>query len=210
MNDFLKEREEVAYFMRRLYQQKLTTTSGGNVSLRIDDKNILITPSQLDKARLKADQIGIVDIERNNKTPHLKLSMETGMHLAVFKARKDAKAIVHAHPVAASTFAVCNKEINCKLMGEARYVLGNPRKAKYALMGTEKLAEVIAETAKITNVILLENHGILAIGKNLLEAFDRLEVLEAAAKTTLITEILGSKNELNPSQLKEIDALLGD
>ncbi|MCF8227574.1 MAG: class II aldolase/adducin family protein [Bacteroidales bacterium] len=208
MNNFLSEREEVAYFMRRLYQQKLTTTSGGNVSLRINDENILITPSQLDKGRMQAGQIGIIDLEGNNKTPRLKISMESRMHLSIYKIRKDIKAIVHAHPVIASAFSVMDKEINCRMMGEARYVLGEPQKTRYALMGTQELAGIVAEAAITTNVILLENHGILTVGTKLLEAFDRLEVLEAAAKTTLITEIMGSRKELTSEQIRAIDDLI--
>ncbi len=70
--EYFKEREEVAYFMRRLYQQKkLTTTSGGNISFRLDEDNILITPSQLDKGRLSAVQIGLVSMDGENKTPEL-------------------------------------------------------------------------------------------------------------------------------------------
>ncbi|MDZ7742122.1 MAG: class II aldolase/adducin family protein [Bacteroidota bacterium] len=208
MNDYLTEREEVAYFMRRLYQQKLTTTSGGNVSMKMNMGTLLITPSQLDKGRMVAAQIGILDMSGNNKTPSLKLSMESGMHLAVYKKRPDVKAIVHAHPVIASSFAVCNKNINCRLMGEARYVLGEPVKAGYALMGTKELAAIVAHASLRSNVILLENHGILTMGKNLLEAFDRLEVLEAAAKTTLITELLGDKKELTDDQIRAIDDMI--
>jgi L-fuculose-phosphate aldolase len=206
--DYFKEREEVAYFMRRLYQQKLTTTSGGNISFRLDEDNALITPSQLDKGRLSAVQIGLVGLDGENKTPELPLSMETGMHLAIYKCRPDIKAIVHAHPVVASSFAATDRDINCNLMGESRFVLGKPIKAKYALMGTPQLAEVVAEACLKTNVVLLENHGILAVGKTLLQAFDRLEVLEAAAKTSLIIELLGNKHELDKDQLREIDEMI--
>ncbi len=207
MNDYLREREEVAYFMRRLYQQKLTTTSGGNLSMKMNDDTILITPSQIDKGRVEGTQIGIIDNSGNNKTPSLKLSMESGMHLAVYKKRPDAKAIVHAHPVIASSFAVSNKKINCRLMGEARYVLGEPVKAQYALMGTIELARIAADASLQSNVILLENHGILTIGHSLLQAFDRLEVLEAAAKTTLLAELMGGGKELSADQIRAIDKM---
>ncbi len=202
-----KEKKEVAFFMRRLYEKGLTTCSGGNVS-QIIESVIVITPSQIDKAYIEANQIAEIDINGNNLSPHLKPSMETAMHIEVYKARPDVKAIVHAHPITATAFATTNKEINCRLTGETRAIIGIPANAPYALMGTQTLAQKVAETA-ITgaNVILMENHGIICFGENLLMAFDRLEVLEAAAKATLITHLLGDKKEIPQQDLSEIDKL---
>ncbi len=206
--NFQSERKEVAYFMRRLYEQKLTTCSGGNISFRVDEKNVLITPSQLDKARLTPEQIGIVTVDGENRTPELKPSMETGMHLSIYKKRPDIKAVVHAHPSCATSFSATNKKINCKLNGEARFVIGDPVYAKYALMGSEKLAEIVSEATLNGNVVLMKNHGVLTVGKTLLEAFDRLEIFEASAKITLITGLLGERKELSADELKAIDGLL--
>ncbi len=204
--DFLKEREEVAYFMRRLYDQNLTTTSGGNVSLRVGDK-VFITPSQLDKGRIKPEEIGEITLEGKNLTPHLKISMESKMHLAIYNQRSDVKAIVHAHPVYATSFAIAGKEIKTNLAGEAWAIIGKTVFAPYALMGSQNLADNVGKAALTGNCILMENHGILTVGENLLQAFDRLEVLEAAAKMNLITQLLGNRRELSPEELKEISSL---
>lgn len=204
---FKEQREEVAYFMRRLYTQQLTTTSGGNVSMKVDDGHILITPSQLDKARLTAEQIGIVSPDGTNKTPELKFSMESGMHLSLYRQRNDIKAIIHAHPVFGTSFAVMNKEVNCRLMGESRAVIGSPVVAPYALMGTKNLAWKVADAAKKSNVVLLKNHGVLTVGENLLQAFDRIEVLEVAAKVTLITNLMNDCNEISEEDIQDIDQL---
>jgi len=201
-------KKEVAYFMRRLYNKNLTTTSGGNISLRLDENRLLITPSALDKGRMKSNQIGLLTMRGENKTIPLKPSIESGMHIALYNKRPDIKAIVHAHPPVASSFTALRKSINCTLTAEARAILGTPKTAPYALMGTALLADIVAESAAGTNVILLENHGIICLGLTLLAAFDRMEVLEAAAKMTLITELLKGKKELNPNQLREIDDLL--
>jgi L-fuculose-phosphate aldolase len=207
--DILNEnRKEVAYFMRRLYSKNLTTTSGGNISFRLDDNRLLITPSATDKGRMKSDQISVLRMTGENQTSLLKPSIETGMHIAIYHKRPDIKAIVHAHPPVASGFTALHRNINCTLTAEARAILGIPRIAPYALMGTSLLADLVAENAVDTNVILLENHGIICLGPTLLAAFDRMEVLEAAAKMTLITELLKEKRELNPDQLREIDDLL--
>ena len=201
-------KKEVAYFMRRLYNKNLTTTSGGNISFRLDDNRLLITPSATDKGRMKSDQIAVLTMKGKNQTTVLKPSIETGMHIAVYQKRPDIKAIVHAHPPVASAFTALQRSINCTLTSEARAILGVPGMAPYALMGTPLLADLVAEKAIGTDVILLENHGIICLGQTLLAAFDRMEVLEAAAKMTLITELLKEKKELNPRQLREIDDLL--
>lgn len=203
--NFQTEKSEVAYFMRRLYEQKLTTCSGGNISFKIDDDNILITPSQLDKARLSSEHIGVMSLEGKNKTPELKPTMESGMHLSIYKSRPEVKAIVHAHPAYATAFSATDKKVNCKLNGEASFVIGKAAYAKYALMGSEKLAGIVSKATMNSDVVVMKNHGILAVGETLLQAFDRLEVFEASAKITLITKLLGGSNELSSDDLKVID-----
>jgi len=218
-------RKDVARFMRRLYDRGLTTASGGNISVRID-KGIFITPSLLDKGLIKGKQVGRLAYNGKNLTPELRPSIESAMHLAIYKKRPDVNAIVHAHPPVATSFTAMRKKINCTLIAEARAILGTPVLAPYALMGTEELAAAAAAAAvgadprvgPLTNahvgpinpnVILLENHGIVCLGKDLLTAFDRMEVLEAAAKMTLITHWMEDKKPLNKKQLREIDHLMG-
>jgi L-fuculose-phosphate aldolase len=203
--EFKRERKNVAFFMRRLYEQKLTTTSGGNVSQRIDNF-VLITSSQTDKAIIDEDQIGIISMTGKNLSD-LKLSMESKMHLAIYNNRSDVKAIVHAHPVFATSFAIAGKDIKTNLAGEARAILGKPVVASYALMGSQDLANTVAEVSLNGNVILMENHGILTLGENLLQAYDRMEVLDAAAKMTFITSFMGGGKELTEEELKAIDKL---
>ena len=201
-------RKEVAFFMRRLYTRGLTTASGGNISVRLR-KGILITPSALDKGLIRGKQVGMITFDGRNMTPALKPSMESALHLAIYRSRSDVNAIVHAHPPIATSFTAMRKAIDCTLIAEARAVLGTPVLAPYALMGTEALAAA-AETGSAgkTNVILLENHGIVCLGKDLLMAFDRMEVLEVAAKMTLITSLMGGGIPLNKKQLEEIDKLV--
>jgi len=219
-----KIRKEVARFMRRLYDRGLTTASGGNISVRLE-QGIIITPSALDKGLIRSKQVGILNHEGKNLTRELKPSIESAMHLAIYKKRPDVNAIVHAHPPTATSFTALRKEINCTLIAEARAILGIPVMAPYALMGTQDLA-VAAATAAVgssrdlthesgqqpaavyPNVILLENHGIVCLGKDLLTAFDRMEVLEAAAKMTLITSLMGDVRPLSGEQLKEIDLIV--
>lgn len=201
----LAQREELAYFMRRLYEQGLTTCSGGNLSMKLETGHILITPSALDKGRITADQIGMLSEDGENLTPQLKTSIETDMHISVYKARQDVRAVVHAHPVTATSFTAMKSTLLTTLTAEAYAVLGIPVVAPYALMGTKKLASIVAEAVKGSNIVLMENHGILTTGPTILKAFDRLEVLEAAAKMTLYIHIMGSPSPINGERLEELD-----
>jgi L-fuculose-phosphate aldolase len=203
---YFSEQKEVALFMRRLYAQKLTTTSGGNVSMR-KEEIVFITSSQTDKANIHASQVGLITMAGKILSENLKISMESKMHLAVYAKRPDVIAIVHAHPVFATSFTIAGKEIKTNLSGEARAVLGVTVSAPYSLMGSEGLADQVAKACSRGNVILMENHGVLTVGDNLLQAYDRMEVIEAAAKMTFITSFLGGGKELTDSELKAIDQL---
>jgi L-fuculose-phosphate aldolase len=198
---FEQERKEIAYFMRRLYKMGLTTTSGGNISMRCDN-HVLMTPSALDKGRTKAKQIAILTLDGKNLTPELKPTIEQDMHLEIYRRNSQVKTIVHAHPVTATAFACTNRDISTNIMAELYAILGVPARARYATMGTAELAENVAEAASKSKVVLMDNHGVLATGKTLLQAFDRIEVLENAAKITLITELLKNPRSLPVAELK--------
>ena len=204
---YKSERKDVAHFMRRLYKHSLTTTSGGNISMRLTDDLILITPSATDKGRMKWKEVGIMTIFGENLTPDLKLSIETAMHLAIYKKKKEVLAIVHAHPVFASLFTAIKAKINTNLTAEARAILGDPLLVRYALMGSTALADVAAENVMNSDILLLENHGILTTGSTLLQAFDKIEVLENAAKMTLMTEMTGKKRPLDKARILELERL---
>lgn len=206
-----EERTETAYYMRRLYERHLTTCSGGNLSRRAGDEHFVVTASSIDKARLQAEHIAVVTEDGENLTPELKTSIETAMHLAVFKNRPDVGAVVHAHPVHASVFAATDKRIRTDMIAEARYMLGEPVMAPYALMGTIDLADIVGETFRNPEikVVLLENHGIITVGNNLHQAYDRIEVLEAAAHMTILGSQLGNVKYLTPERRQAIDALHG-
>jgi L-fuculose-phosphate aldolase len=206
MIELLKDRERVAAIMRRLYANGLTTASGGNVSMRVGDR-VLITPSQIDKAGIAAEQVGVLTAEGRSISSRIKKSMETGMHLAIYGKRQDIRAIVHAHPVFATSFAAAGKTVRTNLAGESRAILKEPMLAPYALMGSPELAEAVSNAACQSNVILMQNHGIITLGENLFQAYDRMEVLEAAAKMNLITDMLGGAIELDKGQLRQIDDL---
>jgi len=206
---FKKERDETAKYMRRLYDRGLTTCSGGNISCRPVDDRVLITASSIDKAYLRTEDIAVLSFEGKSLTPELKTSIETQMHLAIYKNRPDVLAVVHAHPTHASLFTASDKKIKTDILAEARFMLGEPAFAPYALMGTESLAEIIGQTFSddSVSVVLMENHGVITIGRTLHQAYDRMEVLEAAARMTILGELLGDVKTLSDERRAAIDGM---
>lgn len=201
------ERKDVARFMRRLYKHGLTTTSGGNISLRISDNLIAITPSATDKGSMRWKEVGLLTMKGENLTSDLKPSIESEMHLSIYRKKKEVGAIIHAHPTFATAFTAMKNKINISLTAEACAILGEPVFVPYALMGTKKLAELVARYIDNSDILLLENHGALTVGTNLLQAFDKIEVLENAARMTLIIDFAGNRKSLSKERIIEIEKL---
>jgi L-fuculose-phosphate aldolase len=146
-----------------------------------------------------------MDISGKNLTPELKPSIECEMHLSIYKKKNEIKAIIHAHPVCASSFTAMHFQIRTDLTAEARAILGDPVLVPYELMGTINLASRAAEYIQKSDILLLENHGILTTGSNLLQAFDKIEVLENAARMTIIVEMTMKESPLTTERIQEID-----
>ena len=192
--EYLNEKAMVAEAMARCYAKGLTTTTGGNISLRVGGV-MLITPSGKDKSSLKSEDIAEVDIATGiNLTPEKKLSIETEMHRLIYVKREDAVSVVHSHPVYCCLFSASEEEIDTSLIAESWYLLDKVKKVPYALMGTRELAERVSDYAKEGyNALLLENHGALSVGKSTINAFDRLECMEQAAHLTVLSRLIRTK-----------------
>lgn len=176
-NDYCNE---VAYFTRRLYRQKLTTSLGGNISLRANN-HVYITPSQVDKARLTSQDIIVMDLNGAIVKANHNPSMETAMHLSVYSKRSDVNAIIHAHSFWASLPAVSNLQLVNNISDESYFTIKHIAFCDYKTMGTHDLANEATSKIQNANALILKNHGVLTIGKTLTEAFERLEVLENMA-----------------------------
>lgn len=180
--------------MTRLYNTRLTTTSGGNISLRISDKLWCITPSGLDKSCLKPSDIAILTMDGENLTPDLPLSIESEMHRRLLVSRPDINAVVHAHPCWSTLFSTFDDlKINTALIAESFFLLGDPAIVPYRRMGSQELADEVSRSLAHNNIGILENHGVITVATTLVKAFDLVEVLENAAKMTLASELLKGK-----------------
>jgi L-fuculose-phosphate aldolase len=156
---------------------------------------------------MKWKEVGIMTILGENLTLKLKPSIESEMHLSIYRKNNDVKAIVHAHPVFATSFTAMKYKIDTDLTAEAAAILGKPLIVSYALMGSADLASIVSDAAMQSDVLMLENHGVLTTGSSLLQAFDKIEVLENAAKMTLITDWSKKKSPLGKSKISVIEKL---
>jgi L-fuculose-phosphate aldolase len=199
---FLHPRDEIIEIITRIYQNGMTTTSGGNLSILDEDGSIWITPKGVDKGSLIPKDI--VRVLPNGTTDGIhEPSSELPFHLAIYKARSDIKAIVHAHPPALVSFAITRKIPDTRIVPKASEICGKVGYAKYALPGSDNLGEVIAEVFKQNHdTVLMENHGIVTVGNSLMHAFQRLETLDYCARLTLKANILGKVRVLSNEDLE--------
>jgi len=177
-------REELVKICTRLYDRNLTVSAGGNMSVRIDNKSILITPSGRNKGMLTANDIVKVDMD-GNVIGEGKPSIETKFHLAIYKSNKDAQAIVHCHPLYCTALAIEGKKVTFDLTPEGILLLGDVPMVKYRTPGSPELVEEIRKNAK-SYAMIMERHGALTYGRNLEEAFNRMEELEFQAHMHMI------------------------
>ena len=196
-------RDEIMQTMDRIYRYRMTTTSGGNLSIRDDAGDIWISPARVDKGNLKRDDIVCVRADGSIDGPH-RPSSEFPFHKAIYEARPELQAIVHAHTVALVAFSICGQTPDTRLFHQAHSVCGQTGFAPYALPGSEALGQQIAEQFSIgCDSVILENHGVVVAGDSLSQAFQRFEAFEFAAKTIVKGRQLGAIRYLTDSQLEQ-------
>ena len=200
--NWLHPREELVNTMQRIYRYRMTTTSGGNLSILDPDGGIWITPSRVDKGRLTPGDIVCMQADGTRVGNHPP-SSEFPFHREIYKRRPDIKAIVHAHPGALVAFSICRVIPDTRVQAHAFEVCGKVAYAPYACPGTEELGAKIAETfAQGADCVMLENHGVVIGGRDLKEAFQRFETLEFVAQTLVKAGALGPIKSLPLSALE--------
>ena len=198
---FAHPRDEILTTMERIYDYHMTTTSGGNLSLRDEDGDIWITPTRVDKGSLRREDI--VRVRSDGKVEGLHPpSSELPLHLAIYQARPDLGGIVHAHPVALVAFSLVHDVPNTRLFHKARTVCGEVGFAPYELPGSEALARSVGAAFRPGRYCaILENHGVVTGGVSLLDAFHRFETLEFTAKTIIKARQIGAVRYLSDQQI---------
>ncbi|MEX0824604.1 MAG: class II aldolase/adducin family protein, partial [Pirellulaceae bacterium] len=201
--DLVHPRDAIMRTMDRIYRYRMTTTSGGNLSIRDEAGDIWISPARVDKGSLTRGDIVCVRADGTVDGLHPP-SSEFPFHKAIYEARPDIHAIVHAHPVALVAFSICHKVPNTSLFHKAYSVCGKVGFAPYACPGSEQLGRQIADTFREgCDSVILENHGVVVGGESLPKAFERFEAFEFAGKTLIKAMQLGSVLYLDEEKLRQ-------
>ncbi|MEM6469881.1 MAG: class II aldolase/adducin family protein [Planctomycetota bacterium] len=195
-------RDEIVRTIDRIYHYGMTTTSGGNLSIRESNGNIWITPARVDKGNLTRDDIVCVRRDGTIDGRHPP-SSEFPFHRDIYNVRSDVHGIVHAHPSALVAFSICGEVPNTRLVHQSFSVCGRIGFAPYACPGSDELAKNIATTfSDGCQSVILENHGVVVAGDDLGEAFQRFEAFEFAGKTLIQAKRLGGVRFLDDQRLR--------
>jgi len=197
-------KEQMCDIGRRIWLKGFCAGNEGNHSYRIGPDRVLCTPTGISKGNLKPEDICTVDLEGKQVAGKRKRTSEILLHLAIYKARPDVKAVVHSHPPHATAFAIANVELPTCIHPEAEVFLGAVRTAKYVTPGDTRLGESILPYVKDSNAILLQNHGSVTFDKDLEGAYYKLEIVDAYARILILAKQIGSIRPLDGPEMKEL------
>jgi L-fuculose-phosphate aldolase len=202
-----KLKEQICEIGRRVYARGFAAANDGNISYRLNDREVLCTPTMVCKGFMKCEDMCKVDYEGKQLAGTRKRSSEILLHLAVYKNRPDVQAVVHCHPPHATAFAVAGVPIPQCVLPEVEVFLGDVPTAVYETPGTQKFADTIVPHLKASNTIILANHGTVTFGPDLEKAYWNSEIIDAYCKILILARQLGNVNYFTPQQTQELLAL---
>lgn len=205
---YIHPADQIVMFMQRIYDKRLTTMSGGNLSIRVSEGNIWITPAGIDKGTLSRKDIICVRLDGVCEGQH-KPSSELPFHRSVYHLRPDLNAVLHAHPPALVAFSVVRKLPNLDLIPSVRHICRDVKFAAYAVPGSQKLGMEIGKVFEAgCNIALLENHGVCVGAPDMFTAFQQFETLNYTAELEVLAGQLGNIRALpeNAYRLSETDS----
>src|SRR6266404_4553369 len=197
-------KEQICDIGRRLYAKGFAAANDGNLSIRLNDKEILCTPTMVSKGFLKPEDVCKVDYEGKQLAGTRKRSSEILLHLAVYKNRPDVKGVVHCHPPHATAFAVAGVPVPQCVLPEVEVFLGEVPTAVYETPGSQKFADTIVPHLKSSNTIILANHGTVTFGPDLEKAYWNSEIIDAYCKILILARQLGRVNYFSEQQTREL------
>jgi len=195
--------DQIVATLERTYALDMTTASAGNISIRDENGEVWITPTRIDKGALRRQDIMRITTDGKWDGIH-RPTNELSFHLGIYKARPDVNAIIHAYPCALASFSICGRVPDTRIFPEAWKFCGKVGFAFYARPGSMQLCEkIVAEFISIErpDCVVLENHGIVIVGKDIDSAFQRFEMLEVTAQAILNASSLGEVHYLDDASL---------
>lgn len=196
---------EIISICKRLYDRNMLAGADGNVSYRVSDQKIFITPSGLPKAFLRPEDMAIIDMEDN--IIQGRPSSERKMHLEVYRNCPQAKSVIHAHPPTAVAWSVAQPDLNelpNESLAELILNVGKIPIISFAMPGTDEMAKKLQSYVQENRVMILSRHGALSWGEDLIEAINGMERIEHTALILYKAHSLGGLSELSTDKITEL------
>ena len=195
--------QQICDVMRMMYEQEFVVANDGNVSCRLPNGNILITASGVLKGYMTADQVIECDAD-GNALDGRRVTTEVKMHVAAYRARPDIRAVVHGHPIYAVAFSLAGISLAECVIPEIIVTMGTIPTAPYATPSTYALPESLSAFLARGDAVIMERHGVVCVGSDLIDAYKKMEMVEHTAKITHAARTLGVVRPLAPPDVKAL------
>jgi L-fuculose-phosphate aldolase len=199
-----EHRRDICVVGRWIHERAYVASTDGNISLRLDPRRILTSPTGISKGMMAPDDLVITDLEGRKLSGRRNPSSELGMHLLIYNRRPEVNAVCHAHPPVATGYAAAGIPLNKAILCELVLALGCVPVARYGTPGTPELAEALEPLVQSYDSILMANHGVVTCGPDLLTAFFRMETTEHFARVALVSELLGKQVLLSGGDVEKL------
>ena len=199
-----EHRRDICTAGRWIHSRGYVAATDGNISVRLDSRRILTSPTGMSKGMMVPDDLVITDLRGRKISGQREASSELAMHLLIYNRRPDVHSVVHAHPPTATAHAAAGIPLNKALLSELIISLGCIPVAPYGTPGTQELSDALEPMVQHYDAILLANHGVVTCGPDLMTAFFRVETLEHFAKVSLMTEMLGKQVLLSGRDVEKL------
>ena len=211
MAKWLDEKKQILEAARKMLEKGLVVGIGGNISLRLapkaDRQLLAITPSSRYYDSMVAEDIQIIDFQGQRVAGNLNPSVETGLHIGIYQAKRNVNAIMHTHSVFASAVSVAGLNIPPITEDQVACLGGKIELAGHAPSGSRELVKNVLDALENRRAVLLQNHGAIAIGRTLTDAFMASELIEKTAKVFILARYAGKVNQLPPEIIAATEAL---
>jgi L-fuculose-phosphate aldolase len=201
-----EHRADLVRVCRLIYEKGWVAMNDGNLSIRLDEDRILCTPTAVSKGFVQLEDLILCDMRGEKVSGKRERTSEIAMHITIYSMRPDVRSVVHAHPPVATGFATAGRALDKALLPEVIVQLGAVPLAAYGLPGTPALSDGMLPWIPQYDAMLLENHGCTAYGRDVWEAFFRMEMVEHFARITFVAEMLGGARALPREEVEKLFA----
>jgi L-fuculose-phosphate aldolase len=200
-------RQEIVRLGKSLHDKGFVAATDGNISVRLDERRVLATPTCLSKGMMTVEDLVVVDMQGRKLEGFREVSSEIAMHMMIYRKCPETSAIVHAHPPTATGFASAGMALDQPLVSEIVISLGSVPLAQYATPGTQELVDSLDPLVCEHHAILMANHGVVTHAEDLYTAYMHMETVEHFAKIALTTHLLGTQQVLPSDRVEELDEI---